>query len=86
VRFLYAVVLQWFMQKRVVVILKKVNRFFSNDLIKNRIILYVFLEIRQKDAKQMAYHQTCFTSHKVKSRQSHDFEFFGNLKKVKVMT
>jgi hypothetical protein len=30
--------------------------------------------------------QTCAASHKVKSSQSHDFDFFEKNKKVKVMT
>jgi hypothetical protein len=30
--------------------------------------------------------QTCSASHKVKPSQSHDFDFFQNPKKVKVMT
>ncbi len=31
-------------------------------------------------------YQTCAASNQVKSSQSHDFDFFGILKKVKVMT
>jgi hypothetical protein len=48
--------------------------------------LVVHIKVVFEILPHLYFRQTCSASHKVKSSQSHDFDFFQNPKKVKVMT